>query len=200
MLARLRTWPQAPFDWEILDHAERFPANNPLGFLVVARVNKSWGDRFTGWENRRRTAKDPKFPLRADARAFAEFAATSAPLPPIPGCIDEPAEQTAVDPAELRVRGWLWDGAAQNEIVALEARIDGTLAGESADLVARPDVSAALGLAADARVGFEFVMQPVLKSGARFQLDVQARLRDGTRRLVGTRALTVADAGSSASA
>ena len=38
LLEKLRTWPRTRLAWEVVDQAERFPANNPIGFLAVVRV------------------------------------------------------------------------------------------------------------------------------------------------------------------
>lgn len=190
LFARLRTWPRARFDWEIVDQAERFPAENPIGLLVVARITKPWLHRFAGWRHQRRTARDPKFPLRPDARAFADYAATSATLSRIRGCLDEPVEHSTVDPEQLRFRGWLWHGSEQDNIVAIEVWVDGVRAGETAEFISRPDVVTALGLASDARAGFEFIVQPKVKPGARFLVQLRARLRDGKRLHFVTRYLT----------
>jgi len=51
----LRVGPRHRFAWQIVDQAERFPANNPIGFLAVVRVEKTWTDRIAGWINRRRS-------------------------------------------------------------------------------------------------------------------------------------------------
>jgi SAM-dependent methyltransferase len=80
LIERLRTWPRTRFNWMLLETAERFPSSNPIGCLAVIRVDKTWRDRVAGWRTRRATARDPKFPLRADAQPFAEFARTCAGL------------------------------------------------------------------------------------------------------------------------
>lgn len=70
LLAALRTWPRTRFAWEVVDQAERFPVDNPIGFLAVVRVDKTWRDRLAGWRNRRRTARDPKYPVLPTAKPF----------------------------------------------------------------------------------------------------------------------------------
>jgi SAM-dependent methyltransferase len=76
LLETLRTWPKTRFNWEVLDHASDFPTSNPIGFLAVVRVNKSWSDRLEGWRNARRTKRNPKYPVSPDAQPFEEFART----------------------------------------------------------------------------------------------------------------------------
>jgi len=70
LLDTLRTWPRTRLAWRMIDHAERFPANNPIGFLAVVQVGKTWRDGLAGWRNRRRTARDPKFPVLPGAKLF----------------------------------------------------------------------------------------------------------------------------------
>jgi len=74
LLDALRGWKPTRFDWQIVDHAERYPAGNPDGFLVVVRVNKSWSDKIESWWHRFQTRRDRKHPLRPGAEPFAEFA------------------------------------------------------------------------------------------------------------------------------
>ncbi|ACB77248.1 class I SAM-dependent methyltransferase [Opitutus terrae] len=45
LLGRLQHHPRLRFHWCVVDQAERFPANNPNGFLAVVRVQKSWRHR-----------------------------------------------------------------------------------------------------------------------------------------------------------
>jgi SAM-dependent methyltransferase len=80
LLAQLRTWPRTRYNWRVVDAAEGFPAANPIGFLAIIRVGKSWRDRLAGWRHARATARDPKFPLRPDAQPFADFARSCAGL------------------------------------------------------------------------------------------------------------------------
>ncbi len=37
------------FPWQVVDQAERFPANNPIGVLAVVRVEKTWRERAAAW-------------------------------------------------------------------------------------------------------------------------------------------------------
>ena len=66
----LRTWPRTRFAWEVVDRAERFPANNPIGFLAVVRVEKTWRDRIAGWLNHHRTARDQRAAILPTAKPF----------------------------------------------------------------------------------------------------------------------------------
>jgi len=66
----LKTYPGTHFDWQVVDQAERFPANNPNGFLVVIRVAKPLRMRLNGWLNRWRTARNPGHPVLPGARRF----------------------------------------------------------------------------------------------------------------------------------
>lgn len=59
------------FNWELVDQAERFPDDNPIGFLAVIKVHKTWRDAAAAWLNERRYRKDPKAILSEDARTFA---------------------------------------------------------------------------------------------------------------------------------
>ena len=61
---------RARFAWQIVDQAERFPANNPIGFLAVVRVEKTWRDQIAGWLNRRRSTREPKSIVLPSAKPF----------------------------------------------------------------------------------------------------------------------------------
>ncbi len=66
----LRLGPRHRFVWQVVDQAERFPANNPIGFLAVVQVEKTWSDRVAGWLNRRRSQRDPRAIVLPTARPF----------------------------------------------------------------------------------------------------------------------------------
>lgn len=70
LITALESYPATRFRWQVVDQAERFPDNNPIGFLVVIRIAKSGTARWRGWINRQRTAIDPRHPLLPDARRF----------------------------------------------------------------------------------------------------------------------------------
>lgn len=56
LVARLTTWPRTRFHWQIVDRAERFPADNPNGYLLVIQVHKTAADRAASDASR---ARDP---------------------------------------------------------------------------------------------------------------------------------------------
>ncbi|HWA09398.1 MAG TPA: class I SAM-dependent methyltransferase [Opitutaceae bacterium] len=58
------------FDWELVDSAERFPADNPIGFLAVIKVHKSWPHAAAAWLNRRRYRRDPRAIISEGAKNF----------------------------------------------------------------------------------------------------------------------------------
>jgi len=72
-IERLRTWERTRFDWQVVDTAERFPTEAPIGILAVIRVRKGLRDAVEGAWHRWRTRFDEKHPLRKEAEPFAEF-------------------------------------------------------------------------------------------------------------------------------
>jgi SAM-dependent methyltransferase len=58
------------FNWELVDRAEQFPADNPIGFLAVIKVHKTWRDAGRAWLSRGRYRKDPRAIMSENARAF----------------------------------------------------------------------------------------------------------------------------------
>ncbi len=101
---------------------------------------------------------------------------------PMRAHLDNPSPDVSVDPLCFQLRGWAWLGDAQPRIAVIEAWAGEILIGETAALYARPDVNAALGLAANAATGFEiFAHHPTASVGAPIHLHLQARLRDGSR-------------------
>ncbi len=87
----------------------------------------------------------------------------------MPAHLDEPSAAAPVDPLCFHVRGWLWQGLEQPDLVAAEAWAGDTLVGETAAFYARPDVNAALSLPADARAGFELVAHHATFIGNSFE-------------------------------
>jgi len=70
LVEALKRFEPHPFRWTLVDQAERFPADNPIGFLAVIKVHKGpldWiGALIERWRwKTRRTAV-----LTADAKAF----------------------------------------------------------------------------------------------------------------------------------
>jgi SAM-dependent methyltransferase len=113
----------------------------------------------------------------------------------MPAHLDEPIRDQPVDPLCFHVRGWLWQGIEQPDVVAAEIWCGDTLVGETSGFYARPDVNAALALAADALAGFELVAHhAAVAPGRALDLVLRARRRDGTRTapLANTRVDTIA--------
>ena len=109
----------------------------------------------------------------------------------MPACLDEPLAGTPVDPLCFFVRGWIWLEEAHPNLAAVEAWSGATLLGETCARCDRPDVTAALGLPAGTRTGFElFAHHPAAEPGQSFAVELRARLRDGSR----TSALALATA------
>lgn len=99
----------------------------------------------------------------------------------MPAHLDEPVAGAPVDPLCFFVRGWLWLDAEQPAIATVEARVGDALVGETSALYRRPDVTAALRLPGSAATGFDlFAHHPRAAGGAPFELQIQARRRDGT--------------------
>ena len=144
-----------------------FAAGRPA--LLPSRTQvpiRSWGDR--SWRTMRSAEKisSPE-PLMED---------------PIRSHLDEPVPTATVDPLCFFVRGWLWLGAAQPSIVAVEAWSGGTLLGETTALYVRPDVITAHWLEPETRTGYElFAHHPAAIGGQPLEIVIRARLSDGSR-------------------
>jgi hypothetical protein len=69
----LQAWPTRRFRWEILDHAEHFPADTRNGILAVLRVKKTWSDVAVANAFRRQHPDRARAVLRADAELFSSF-------------------------------------------------------------------------------------------------------------------------------
>ncbi len=65
-----------PFHWEIVDRAEKFPAENPIGFLLVIRVSKTLKDRIEAWKLHRVARKNKNAVLLPSAEKFSDFVRT----------------------------------------------------------------------------------------------------------------------------
>lgn len=103
----------------------------------------------------------------------------------MPAHLDEPIAGASVDPLCFCVRGWLWIEAAQAQIAAVEISADGATLGETVALYARPDVTAALALGPGSATGFElFAHHARFTPGQPFEIQLRARLRDGSRTAV----------------
>ena len=99
----------------------------------------------------------------------------------MPAVIDSPNAAHAVDAHRFLVHGWLWLGDTQPEVAAIEAWGETGLLGETASLLARPDVTAALVLPAASATGFTLSAHCAAEPGHTFELSLRARLRDGSR-------------------
>lgn len=103
----------------------------------------------------------------------------------MPAHLDAPPPQSVVDPLCIAIRGWVWLGAEQPEIAAIEAYCGGKLVGSTRALYVRADVATALGLEPAVRTGFEiFAHHAAFDAGEPFEVSVSARLRDGSRTTV----------------
>src|SRR4051812_24672027 len=101
----------------------------------------------------------------------------------MPVHIDSPVPGIFFDPAEFRVRGWLWLEAQHSEIVSVEACDGAHVLGEisASALAERADVNAQYGLPAGTRTGFDFAARhPTARPREPFELQLRAKLRDGS--------------------
>lgn len=95
--------------------------------------------------------------------------------------LDAPAPGTPVDPLGFKIRGWLWLAERQSQVASIEAWCGDTLVGFSANLYVRPDVVAVLAIPSTQANGFElFVHHPTAVFGAKLDIFIHARLRDGS--------------------
>ena len=96
--------------------------------------------------------------------------------------IDEPASGATVDPLCFFVRGWVWLRERHDAIVAIEAWSADVLLGSTRALYPRPDVTSALLIESPARNGFElYGHHPAASFGQQFEVQIRARLADGSR-------------------
>jgi SAM-dependent methyltransferase/uncharacterized protein YbaR (Trm112 family) len=96
--------------------------------------------------------------------------------------IDAPVPGVLFDPADFRVRGWLWLEERQGEIAFIEALDRDVVLGKAgvADFHERADVNSKYGLAPGTLAGFEFrARHPHAAPREPFELTIRARLRDG---------------------
>lgn len=73
LIEQLRTSPSTRFKWEVVDQAEEFPRDNPVGFFLVIRVNKGWRERAESEWFQIRTDHSRLAVVRDDAEPFAAF-------------------------------------------------------------------------------------------------------------------------------
>ncbi len=96
--------------------------------------------------------------------------------------IDEPAPGMEFDPRRFTVRGWLWLEERHSQLAAVEAWSGEVRLGESAEFSVRGDVSLHHALPDDTRTAFAFsAAHPSAAPRTQFDLEIRARLRDGTR-------------------
>lgn len=96
--------------------------------------------------------------------------------------IDDPAPGMDFDPRRFVVRGWLWLETRHADLATVEAWHHETKLGETHAFHVRSDVSAKYALPDDTRTAFEFsATHPTLAPRTQFDLQIRARLRDGTR-------------------
>ncbi len=94
--------------------------------------------------------------------------------------LDNPGATERIDPHRFLVRGWVWLGADQTKISAVEIWNSELLLGSSTQLIARADVNAALNLPVDAHTGFDFYAHhPAQPVGNNVLLHLRARLSSG---------------------
>src|SRR4051812_46820919 len=97
--------------------------------------------------------------------------------------IDAPVPGIYFDPAEFRIRGWLWLEDRHAEITAVEAYDRDTFLGSASRTAfhERADVNAKYGLSPGTLTGFEFsARHPNAAPREPFELLLRARLRDGS--------------------
>jgi SAM-dependent methyltransferase len=97
--------------------------------------------------------------------------------------IDAPVPGVLFDPADFRVRGWLWLEQRHDQIAAVEALDRERVLGwaEVATFHERADVNSKYGLAPGTRTGFEFpARHPTALPREPFELLIRARLLDGS--------------------
>lgn len=100
----------------------------------------------------------------------------------MPVHIDTPVPGVLFDPADFRIRGWLWLEGNHAEIAAVEAHDGTTLLGTAAvgEFHERADVISKYALPAGTRTGFDFpARHPTARPREPFELLLRARLRDG---------------------
>src|SRR5688572_1783755 len=96
--------------------------------------------------------------------------------------MDQPTEADAVDRFAFVTVGWVWLGADQHRIAAVEAWSADSIIGETTVLGVRPDVCAHLGVDTSARTAFEILgSHPAIARGMKFEVAIRVRFADGTR-------------------
>lgn len=94
--------------------------------------------------------------------------------------VDAPMEGAVVSLQNLRIEGWIWCGAAQSKIEAIQFYLDGRFIGETLTLIPRVDVSSFLGVPANTETGFRLIVgDSEVKGGQVMELQLSIRLRNG---------------------
>ena len=95
---------------------------------------------------------------------------------------DTPAAGAPCDPLAFRIEGWIHGGDAHGKISSVEIRLGDHLIGFTHALSVRPDVNAALNLAATTRTGFVIdAHHATADFDAPLTLCLHALFTDGTR-------------------
>lgn len=96
--------------------------------------------------------------------------------------LDHPDCLHPVDPSRFEVRGWVWLEGIHPLLSRVEAWCGGVLTGHTETLHVRSDVNVALGLAVDAKVGFDFFVRfPPGSSVREFDLEIRISLLNGSQ-------------------
>jgi SAM-dependent methyltransferase len=120
------------------------------------------------------------------------LAALESPAAMLQAALDLPSTTAPSDPLTLRIQGWVHAGADQAKLVAVEAKCGELEIGRTSLLYPRPDVSAALGLPAEAKTGFSLLCSaPGLVSETQAHLAIFACFADGSRQKVAERDVTL---------
>ena len=101
----------------------------------------------------------------------------------MPVHLDAPVAGVPFDPADFRIRGWLWLEERQSEITAVEGLAGDLLLGEApvASFHERPDVNTRYRLPAGTLTGFAFsARHPTAQPDEPFELTLRARRHDGS--------------------
>lgn len=103
--------------------------------------------------------------------------------------IEKPEQSDLVDPLSLRIEGWFYGGEGHAEIAAVEVFAGGQRLGGTEVFFPRPEIAAALRIAAQTAVGFALALNaPVLLGAGSVELELRALSRDGAQ-VVGARRL-----------
>src|SRR5580700_2251372 len=89
--------------------------------------------------------------------------------------IDQPGEGARCDPLGFFVEGWIHDEEGGTDFEAVEVACAGEKIGETWVLSERGDVSAALGLPAGARTGFQILCHAPARGQPEISIEVRAR-------------------------